>query len=349
MTRKKKRHAIDLFAGAGGLSQGLHWSDWECKVAIEIDEWAAQTYEANFPFTRVIKTDIRQVDFAEYLGIDLIAGGPPCQPFSVAGKQLAQLDSRNMIPEFIRAVKEARPKAFLMENVAGLLTSRHKQYVDWAVKELMALGYSVHKAVLDAASYGTPQHRLRLFLVGVPKGTPFAFPEATHGPEAKNPYVTVGEAIAGIETDEPNKSRVFYAKNPVLRPSPWAGMLVNGQGRPLSLDAPSKTIPASAGGNRTHIIDPDGVLAEYHRHLMEGGIPKTGEVEGVRRLTIRESARLQTFGDDFAFVGPRSKQYSQIGNAVPPLLAKAVGRAVYEALDEYEATSRQEQIAVAVV
>ncbi len=98
------------------------------------------------------------------------------------------------------------------------------------------------------------------------------------------------------------------------------------------MDAPSQTIPATAGGNRTHILDPDGVLFQYHRYLMDGGTPRSGHVEGVHRLNVRESARLQSFPDDFIFTGPKSRQYCQVGNAVPPLLAKVVGCAIYKAL-----------------
>lgn len=328
----RKPKAINLFAGAGGLSMGLHMAGWEIIAAVERDDTTASTYEHNFPGTAVIRADTRTLDFEQFRGIDLVAGGPPCQPFSVAGKQLSRADPRDMVPEFIRAVREARPQAFVMENVPGLVTARHRHYMGWVVDQFEALGYSVYVDVLDSASYGVPQHRKRVFLVGLPIGAIFAFPEPTHGPGTPHPYVAAREALADAPTDEPNRARVFYAKKPVLRPSPWAGMLLNGKGRPMNLDEPAPTIPASAGGNRTHIVDPGGVLLEYHRHLMAGGRPRSGEVEGVRRLTIRESARLQSFPDSFAFVGPRTARYRQVGNAVPSLLAKAVGEAVYDAL-----------------
>ncbi|HEY9874510.1 MAG TPA: DNA cytosine methyltransferase [Candidatus Obscuribacterales bacterium] len=324
--------AIDLFAGAGGLSLGLHMAGWNVETAIEVDKWAVTTYKQNFPAASVIDKDVCQLDFTQFQGIDLVAGGPPCQPFSVAGKQLSQADPRDLVPEFIRAVREIRPKAFLMENVPGLQTEKHQHYAKSVVQQLEALGYSVHVDVLDAASYGVPQHRERIFFVGLPEGTRFAFPDKTHRPGTLRSYVASWLALVDVPEDEPNTAKVSYAKKPVLRPSPWAGMLVNGGGRPLNLNKPSPTIPATAGGNRTHIVDPDAVLLEYHRYLMAGGQPRSGTVEGVRRLTIRESARLQSFPDSFVFIGPKTARYRQVGNAVPPLLAQAVGEAIYSAL-----------------
>lgn len=326
--------AIDLFAGAGGLSLGLKMAGWDVQVALEIDADAVNTHRTNMPEVRHLCDDIRDIDFAEFAGLGLIAGGPPCQPFSVSGKQLGMHDIRDMVPQFVRAVREAKPTAFLLENVHGLTTTKFRPYLLEKIGELERLGYEVHWKVLNAADYGVPQNRLRLFVVGVPKGTRFAFPEPTHGPHSRNntPHVTVRAALADVPADTPNNAKVVYAKNPILRKSPYAGMLLNGKGRPLNLDAPSHTIPASAGGNRTHIIDPDGTLSAYHRHLVEGGAARSGEVQGCRRLTVRESARIQTFPDWFQFTGQRSRQYCQIGNAVPPLLAMAVGNALRLAL-----------------
>lgn len=323
------KNAIDLFAGAGGLSLGLHMAGWNVTTAIEIDRWSVATYKENFPSSNVICSDVGAVDFTQFQGIDLVAGGPPCQPFSVAGKQLSQADPRDMVPQFIRAVKEIRPLAFLMENVPGLQNAKHLYYSQSVFRQLKELDYSVYVDILDAASYGVPQHRQRIFFVGLPKGTRFTFPDKTYGPGTPRPYAASRLVLADVPEDEPNTAKVSYAKQPVLRPSPWAGMLVNGGGRPINLDAPSPTIPATAGGNRTHIVDPNGVLLEYHLYLMNGGKPRSGTVEGVRRLTLRESARLQSFPDSFVFQGRKTARYRQVGNAVPPLLAKAVGEAIY--------------------
>jgi len=324
--------SIDLFSGAGGLSLGMKMAGWSVVAGLECDETAHATAQRNMPDIQHACEDVRGIDFRQFRGIDLVAGGPPCQPFSVSGKQLGNQDFRDMVPEFIRAVKQAKPRAFLMENVHGLATSRFTPYLHAKIDELAELGYDVHWEVLNSADYGVPQKRLRLFIVGLPAGTPFQFPLPTHGPRGRQPYNTVETALQHCPDDEPNRAKIVYAKNPILRRSPYAGMLLNGKGRPLNPKAPAHTIPATAGGNRTHILDPNGVFKEYHRHLMSGGKPRSGEVSGCSRLTVRQSARLQTFPDWFQFVGKRNEQYMQIGNAVPPHFAEVVTGHILAAL-----------------
>jgi DNA (cytosine-5)-methyltransferase 1 len=329
--RKKTLSCIDLFAGAGGLTKGFEWAGWQSHVALDYDAAACETYRRNFPNTTVLNKDIRGIDWTCFRRkIDLVMGGPPCQPFSVAGDQRAQLDQRDMLPEYVRAVKQIEPKAFVLENVAGLVSRRHITYFEFRLNDLRD-DYEVVYAVLNAAEFGVPQDRLRVIAIGLRRGKP-SLPQRTHGPKCGEKFVSAGEALNGVPADEPNRAIVTYAKNPVLRPSPFAGMLVNGGGRPINLAEPSQTIPASAGGNRTHIIDPHGTLLAYHAYLCDGGTPRNGEVAGVRRLTVRESARLQSFPDDFEFIGERSARYRQVGNAVPPLLAKAIGDHVYSLL-----------------
>lgn len=334
--RQFHRSAIDLFAGAGGLSLGLKRAGWQVEAAIEFDTHALATHQVNMPEVLHISDDVRTIDFERFWGVDLVAGGPPCQPFSVSGRQRGSGDERDMVPQFVRAVREAKPTCFLMENVHGLATTRFRPYLNSKIAELVSLGYDVHSDVLDAADFGVPQHRRRLFVVGVPKGVPFAFPKPTHGPRRERSYRTVRSALEGLDNETFNRAKVVYCKNPILRRSPYAGMLLNGKGRPLNLDAPSHTIPATAGGNRTHILDPHGVLLEYHRHLRAGGEPRVGVVPDCRRLTVRESAALQTFPPDFFLAGTPSRQYSQIGNAVPVLLAQAVGTALMTSMTSFE-------------
>ena len=324
--RPQRLRALELFSGAGGMSLGIKRAGFALEGCVEFDPHAAATRQANFPACAQLTGDVRSVDFSWFRGYDLIAGGPPCQPFSVSGRRMGAADERDMVPHFVRAVRDAQPRAFVMENVPGLASAAHRPYLDARIRQLKRLGYRVAEAILDAADFGVPQHRRRLFLVGVRGGPAFVFPPPTHGAagSGRTPWVTAGDALRGVPADEPNEARVVRCRNPVLRASPYAGMLLNGQGRPLDPNAPAPTIPASAGGNRTHLVDGDGALLAYHRHLVAGGAPIEGEVPGCRRLTVRESARLQGFPDDFVFHGPRSRQYAQVGNAVPPALAHAV-------------------------
>lgn len=328
------RTAIDLFAGAGGLSLGLQAAGWQVAGAVEFDDAAMETHTANFPHVEHLSCDVRSVDFRRYGGLDLIAGGPPCQPFSVSGKRLGSDDTRDMVPEFVRAVRQANPRAFMMENVAGLAGSKFNEYLLEHLASLYNLGYTVFSRVLSAADFGVAQNRRRLFLVGIrgdQKGEAFSFPTPTHG-EGLIPFVTVREALRDAPEDIPNKAKIVFCKNPVLRKSPFAGMMFNGKGRPLNDVGLSHTVPASAGGNRTHIVDTAGVVKEYHTHLLAGKPPRSGELKGVRRLTVRESARLQSFPDSFDFSGRQSARYSQVGNAVPPNLARAVVRQIDKSL-----------------
>lgn len=327
--------AIDLFAGAGGLSLGLKSAGWKVEAAVEFDRSALSTHEANFSDVQHIGDDIRNVCFKKFYGIDLVAGGPPCQPFSVSGKGLGSFDVRDMVPEFVRVVDQVRPKAFLMENVAGLKAMKFNEYLEERVRELYELGYVVFSRVLTASDYGVAQNRQRLFLVGIRADAQrqmFAYPDQTHGAGTSKKHVTVRQALKGTPYDTPNNARVVYCKNPVLRASPFAGMMFNGKGRPLNYDGVAHTIPASAGGNRTHIVDPLGVIKEYHSELRAGKSPRKGELTEVRRLTVRESARLQSFPDNFEFSGRQSSRYSQVGNAVPPRLAQAVAESIARAI-----------------
>lgn len=319
---------IDLFCGAGGLSLGFQKAGFETVVAVELDQPSVKTFASHTPQATLINQDVRGVDFSVFRGlVDVVIGGPPCQPFSTGGLRRAKLDERDMVPEFIRAISQIQPEAFVMENVPGLCAGACRAYLTEVMIALEDLGYTVDVRVLKAEEYGVPQKRRRMFLVGV-RGQRFCFPQPTHGPNGLLPVRVAGDVISEEPFGEPNSSKVYYAKNVDLRKSPYQGLLFNGGGRSIDLTKPSPTIISSAGGNKTHFIDTLGVVPEYHDYLMKGGQSKTGEVPGCRRLTVEESACLQSFPEDIRFSGPRSAQYRQIGNAVPPLLAYAVAEAL---------------------
>ena len=232
----------------------------------------------------------------------------------------------------LRAVEALVPVAVLIENVSGLAHTTRRPYLARVIASLEALGYLTASAVLDAADYGVPQRRQRLFVVAT-RHERFRFPEPTHGPGRRARLRKVGDVLSPQKIlGDPNPSIVTYARNPDLRPNPYDGHLFNGGGRPLDLSRPSRTILASAGGNKTHFLDCSGIVPAYHEHLRKGGAPRTGVVEGARRLTVYESALIQSFPRGMEFIGSRSRQYSQIGNAVPPMLAAVVGAALASSL-----------------
>jgi len=319
--------SIDLFCGAGGLTLGMNRAGFQVVAAVENDADAASTYAHAFPDERLITADVCSVKFGkEFAGVDVVVGGPPCQPWSSGGKRLGQNDQRDLLPEFIRAIVEIRPRGFLMENVPGL-ASTHRQYLVEALKPLRTL-YDVHEPLLvNAADHGVPQKRRRVLVVGVRKGTGRSFRLPT--PQAHLPASAVlTKDTFGI----PNSSIITYAKNPDLRPSPFDGQLFNGGGRPINMDSPAPTILASAGGNKTPFIDAEELVPVYHAHLMRGGSARSGQFQSGRRISVAECARVQTFPDTYTFFGPRSSQYRQIGNAVPPRLAEVAGAALAEVL-----------------
>ncbi|MBF6235583.1 DNA cytosine methyltransferase [Nocardia otitidiscaviarum] len=320
---------IDIFAGAGGLSLGLIAAGFDVRYAIEWDRDSAATYRLAHPRTKVEECDIAPIDFGQYKGeIDIVAGGPPCQPWSDGGHKLGENDPRDGLPHYLRAVKDVSPQAFIMENVSGLARGSRFDHLNRYIEAFRNLGYTVSWKVLAAADFGVPQSRQRLFVIGT-QGKTFTWPTPTH----KAGTVKAGDVLSAERViGEPNTSKVTYAKKPHIRPSPYDGLLFNGGGRPINLNDLAPTMLASMGGNKTPWIDTAGELSAYHTHLLSGAAPKVGTVPGARRITVEEAALLQTFPPEMKFQGRRSSQYRQVGNAVPPRLAEAVGRALLKSL-----------------
>jgi DNA (cytosine-5)-methyltransferase 1 len=327
---------VDVFSGAGGLSLGLSDAGFEPIEAVERDRDACETYSSLHPDVELdVGKAIEDVTFRRMRGeVALLAGGPPCQPFSTGGKRLGSGDDRDGFPEFLRALREIRPDAFLVENVAGLGSPAMRPYFARLIRQLRGHGFSVSWKIVNAADYGVPQKRRRLFIVGMRRRR-FQFPSESHGPGRDLPWEAASAVLSKERiVGESNTSIVTYAKKPDLRPSPYDGLLFNGGGRPIDLMEPAPTVLAAAGGNRTPFVDTEDVVPPYHAHLVGGGSPRKGTVSGARRITVEESARLQTFPPEMSFAGTRSSQYTQVGDAVPPTLAKAMGRALHAALEE---------------
>lgn len=327
-------NVLDLFSGPGGLSLGLQRSGASIRAAVELNRDAMRTYSMHTAEAIHLNSDIRDVDFSQFKGkIDLVAGGPPCQPFSLGGLRKATGDARNMVPEFLRCVAAVKPYVFLMENVPGLTMSDARPYFEGVLHEMMELGYQLNWTILNSADFGVPQKRRRLFVIGC-RDRVLDFPNPTHGSARDLPHPRSRDFIRDEPVGEVPSSGVKFAKFPDLRASPYAGHVYNGGGRPIDPDGPCHTILASSGGYKTHWVDTLGVAVEYHAHLMSGGAPREGTVPGGRRLTVEECAIIQTFPSEMEFFGSRSSRYTQVGDAVPPVLAAAIGKKIIEQLNE---------------
>ena len=284
-------------------------------------------------------------DYKTLPDCDLVFGGPPCQGFSVAGKMDPDDPRSKLVFEFQKVVGAKRPRFFVMENVAALGRLAKFEAIRKRLLECYSsMGYAVRFEILDSQHYKTPQRRERLIMIGTLCGA-----DAIRFPKKSRHVITAREVLAGF--DEPgtgnNKgvcdARITTAKCPVLRTSPYAGMLFNGMGRPIDLSRPCQTLPASMGGNKTPIIDtrllrhPDSPdwLRRLHARAAKGeDISEVMVPPFMRRITVSEAAALQGFPNDFKFLGSRCDKYRQIGNSVPPPLAEAIAREVVKAMQK---------------
>jgi DNA (cytosine-5)-methyltransferase 1 len=334
----RKLTVASLFAGAGGMDLGFLQAGFQVVWANEAAPDACATYRDNVG-GHLVQGDIHDIPSSAVPECDVVIGGPPCQGFSVAGKMDPHDPRSRLIWQMARVIRDRRPRAFVLENVKALgMLERWRSVREALVDEMERLGYSVSFRILDASEHGAPQQRERVFFVGV-RGGRFEFPS----PQARRP--SVREALEALPeygrpgNDSLCRARITPARRPVLRRSPFAGMLFNGLGRPIDLGRPSPTLPASMGGNKTPIIDQVSLtegaepwVVGYHAHLMSGGPPAASAPARLRRLTVEECAALQTFPPGMRFHGGQSSRYTQIGNAVPPALARALARQLLRAL-----------------
>ncbi len=336
--------AISLFSGAGGMDVGFRDAGFQVIAANELDKHACVTFRANHPNTALFEGDIDELraEFSKFKGIDVVFGGPPCQGFSVAGKMDPDDPRSKLIFSFCSVIEQIKPKGFVMENVKSLGSlAKFEKVRNTLVSRFQKAGYTVTVHILNAKEFGVPQSRERVFFIGVKNEYQPIF--SAHFQKYRKQAPTLRDILIPLGkpgTENNNhvcNAKVTLAAKPVLRKSPYAGMLFNGQGRPLNPDGWASTLPASMGGNRTPIIDNNHLyegraswVEEYHRHLMAGG-KSQGMHDApsyLRRLTINEAALLQSFPSDYVFCGPSSKIYSQIGNAVPCGLAYAVAKSI---------------------
>jgi DNA (cytosine-5)-methyltransferase 1 len=347
-SQKKPLIAIDLFAGAGGMSLGATMAGIDVKLAIEIDPFAAQTFALNHPQARVLQRDIRSIkksDLPDKNGSQsIIMGGPPCQGFSTSNQKTRTTKNPNnwLFKEYLRLVNLWAPDWVVFENVTGLAHTADGLFLEAVQTKLESLGYALSTWMLTATAYGVPQRRARLFIVGSKKGLQLPEPAAN-----SSDSVTVADAIDDLPhldngasfpvlpySKEPHseyslfmRSNSEYAKsNFVTRNAkkiitrythiPQGG---NWESIPARLMKNYKDRMRCHTGiyHRLIAAEPSVVIGNYRKNMLIHPTQNRG-------LSVREAARLQSFSDDFTFCGSIGFQQQQVGNAVPPLLAKAV-------------------------
>jgi DNA (cytosine-5)-methyltransferase 1 len=319
-------NVVSVFSGCGGLDLGFHLEGYNTIWANDFSEWAVASFKEYFGDV-IHLGDITEINPYKDKSIpecDIVLGGFPCQDFSIIWKQPGLNGTRGgLYRHFLEFVDAKRPKAFVAENVKGLLTANKRKAIETIIKDFERIGpgYVVKPHLYNFAEYGVPQFRERLLIVGIRIDTGFDFvhPKPTHGPNTSLPYVTAGDALRGVEKVEHNNEHIKcmdktrrmlelipeggnFTDIPKDNPLYVKGMISHVYRR-IKLDEPAKTIIAAGGGGT------------WGYHYPEP-----------RPLTNRERARLQSFPDDFEFIGSVAEVRRQIGNAVPPEGVRAVAR-----------------------
>lgn len=364
---KRKIKVIDLFAGVGGLSYGFANDEaFEIIAANEILPNMAKAYQLNHPSVNVYNKDIKdfgiadlEKDFGIKSGeIDLIIGGPPCQAYSTVGKRLANDPRGQLFQEYYRVLKEISPKAFIFENVKGLLSIRKGKLMQTILELFKSLGFKIKYKVLNAADYGTPQIRERVIIVGIKTEKEFEFPKPTHYNPRENqlvfnenlkPYVSVAEAIGDLPFIKSGEESFEYFCEPqndyqrlmreksseILKdhnaPNNNKNLvklmeLLPDGGSPLNL--PEELRPKSGFANTYCRLWWNRPSTTITRNLSTPSSSRCIHPKAPRPLTTREGARLQGFPDDYQFFGSRSDKNLQIGNAVPTFVSCALKESI---------------------
>lgn len=310
--RKKHLTSIEVCAGAGGQALGLEMAGFKHVALIENDARCCETLRLNRPHWNVLEEDLNEFEGNPYEGVDLVAGGVPCPPFSHAGKQLGHLDDRDLFPAALKLVEQTKPKAVLLENVRGLLDPKFAAYRQQILDRLKELGYDGEWKLIQAASHGVPQLRPRAILVALrPEYFEyFEWPEPT-----TEEHMTVGEALHGEMSS--------------------LGWRLADEWKKLA----NKVAPTLVGGSKKHggaDLGPTRAKAAWEKLGVDGkGVadsPPHADFEGLPRLTVQMSAILQGFPKEWKIAGKKTSAYKQVGNAFPPPVAAAIGQAIQFAI-----------------
>lgn len=304
--------SLEVCTGAGGQALGLEQAGFEHAALVEIDPNACETLRHNRPVWNVIEGDVRAYDGRQHHGVDLLAAGVPCPPFSIAGKQLGHLDDRDLFPEVVRLAAEAEPSAVFVENVPGLLTEKFNDYRSQIDADFRYLGYVTQWAKLNARDFGVPQLRPRALMVALRPDAAGFFEWPTPGESAP---VSVGEALR----DE-------------MASAGW-------EGADEWATRAASVAPTLVGGSKKHggpDLGPTRARAAWAELGVDGktlaDAPPAPGFTGMPRLTVRMAARVQGFPPEWEIVGRKTTAYRQVGNAFPPPVARAVGAAIRHVL-----------------
>lgn len=309
--------SLEICAGAGGQALGLEKAGFQHIALVEIEPLACQTLRANRPKWNVIEGDLKKFSASSFKGkIDLFAGGVPCPPFSIAGKQLGHLDDRDLFPEALRLIEECNPKAIMLENVRGLLDPKFENYRQEIIAELENLGYECDWKILNAADYGVSQMRRRAILVGLKRKyfKYFKWPN-----KSSSSPLTIGELLY----DEMNS----LGWNNIDK---WK-------------EKANGIAPTLVGGSKKHGGADLGPTRAKHAWAELGvdgkGLADSPPVNGFSafpKLTLKMASLVQGFPANWNFEGKKTPAYRQVGNAFPPPVAKAVGKSIIKALENGE-------------
>lgn len=346
---KNKKYLVDLFSGCGGLSHGFEMAGFECIIGADIDAPALKTFAHNHPHAAPLKLDLSEPESIDKIiekingrNVDVIVAGPPCQGFSLTGTR-DENDKRNKLFYSVFTLAERiKPKYIVIENVPGIANLYQGRARTAILEEFKRLGYSASEKLIFAPDYGVPQIRKRMFFVGVLGNEAFEFPKPTHQPEE---YVTCEQAIGDLpslesqlgfeEIDYPTPAQSNYQE--LMREN--STHLFNHVGTKHTELVVSVIRQVPEGGNHKNL--PPGVgdsrkfneaWTRYHSQkpskTIDTGHRNHFHYKWDRVPSARENARLQSFPDCFQFIGPKTQQYKQIGNAVPPLLGFALGKQI---------------------